>query len=275
MANSIILGKHHFLHVEIRRVSTRQSVVWLRRGWDDFKHLKSASLAHGALITALGAVLLMLGSSHPYLIAAAISGYLLVGPVMTTGLCELSRRRAAHEPIGFDESLQGMTRNPEGLLYFGVVLAIVAAAWFVLSGVLLQSVLHASVPSLGDALWGSLSDDAARPQMLAYLGSGAILAAIVFTLSVVAVPLIVDRHASAIDAMWISAKVTFWNLPAMIVWAALMAGTGIATAGLLDLVNPWIPAGEQHRLISALFIVVVWPTLMWCLPLLIKRRFPV
>jgi hypothetical protein len=60
-----------------------------------------------------------------------------------------------------------------------------------------------------------------------------------------------------------------------IVWAGLMVGTGIATASLLDLVDPWIPAGEQHRLISALFIVVVWPTLMWCLPLLLKRRFPV
>jgi uncharacterized membrane protein len=107
-------------------------------------------------------------------------------------------------------------------LWFGVVLAIVAAAWFVLSGILLQSTLHASVPSLGDALWGSLSDDASRPQMLAYLGSGAVLAAIVFTLSVVAVPLIIDRHASAMDAMWISAKATFWNLPAMIVWAALI-----------------------------------------------------
>jgi uncharacterized membrane protein len=224
MANSIILGKHHFLHVGIRRVPARQSIEWLRRGWDDFKHLKSASLAHGALNTALGAILLMLGSSHAYLVAAAISGYLLVGPIMTTGLCELSRRRAAQEGTGFDESLQGMTRNPEGLLYFGVVLAIVAAAWFVVSGILLQSVLHASAPSLGDALWGSLSDAASRSQMLAYIGSGAVLAAIVFTLSVVAVPLIIDRHASALDAMWISAKAMFWNLPAMIVWAALIVG---------------------------------------------------
>jgi len=89
------------------------------------------------LLWTLAPLLLMLGSSHPYLVAAAISGYLLVGPVMTTGLCELSRRRAAHEPTGFDESLSGMTRNPEGLLYFGVVLAIVAAVWFVVSGVLL------------------------------------------------------------------------------------------------------------------------------------------
>ncbi len=222
MANSIILSRHHFLHVEIRRVEARRAVVWLQRGWDDCKHMKAASLGHGALITALGAVLLMLGSSHPYLVAAAISGYLLVGPIMTTGLCELSRRRAGGEKIGFDESLHGMMRNPEGLFYFGVVLAIIAAAWFVLSGVVLQSVLHTSTPSLGDALWGSFSDSVSRPQILAYIGSGAVLAAVVFMLSVVAVPLIIDRHASALDAMWISVKVTFWNLPAMIVWAALI-----------------------------------------------------
>ena len=222
MANSLSLRRHHFLHVEIRRVPALQSIVWLRRGWDDLRHIKAASLGHGALITALGAVLLMLGSSHPYLVAAAISGYLLVGPIMTTGLCELSRRRAGQEPTGFDESLHGMTRNPEGLLYFGIVLAIIAAAWFVVSGMVLQSLLHTSAPSLGYALWGSLSDAVTRPQLLAYIATGGVLAAVVFMLSVVAVPLIIDRHASALDAMWISAKVTFWNLPAMIVWAAII-----------------------------------------------------
>jgi uncharacterized membrane protein len=222
MAYSILLGRHHFLHVEIRRVTATRALMWLQRGWDDFRHVKGASLAHGALITTLGAVLLMLGSTHAYLVAAAISGYLLVGPVMTTGLCELSRRRAGGEATGFDESLQGMKRNPEGLLYFGIVLAVIAATWFVLSGVVLQSVLHTSAPSLGEALWGSLSDAISRPQILAYVGSGAVLAGMVFMLSVVSVPLIIDRHASALDAMWISVKVTFWNLPAMIVWAAFI-----------------------------------------------------
>ena len=57
-----------------------------------------------------------------------------------------------------------------------------------------------------------------------------------------------------------------------IVWSALTVATGVATAILLDLVDPLIPSGEQHRLISALFIVVVWPSLMWCLPLLAKQR---
>jgi uncharacterized membrane protein len=224
MTSSISLERHHSLQVKIRRVPALQSIEWVRRGWDDFKHMRSASLGHGALIVVLGGVLLMLGSSHPYLVAAAVSGYLLVGPIMTTGLCELSRRRAAGEPIGFDESLQGITRNPDGLIYFGSVLAIGAAAWFVVSGLVLQTLLHTSGPSLSVALWGSLMDAVSRPQFLAYIGSGAVLAAVVFTLSVVAVPLIIDRHASALDAMWISIKTTFWNLPAMIVWAGFIVG---------------------------------------------------
>src|SRR5262249_10139331 len=107
MANSVLLGTHHFLQVGIRNVAARQAAERVTGGWDDLRQIGAASIAHGALITALGGVLLMLGSSHAYLVAAAISGYLLVGPIMTTGLCELSRRRAAGEPVGFDESLQG------------------------------------------------------------------------------------------------------------------------------------------------------------------------
>src|SRR4029077_1019143 len=118
-----------------------------------------AGLAHGVLIAILGAVLLMLGSTHLYLTAAAVTGYLLVGPVMTTRLCALARRRAAHEPLGFDESLQGLTRNPDGLMHFGGVLALIALAWFVLSALLLQSVLTASVPSLAIALGGAADQE--------------------------------------------------------------------------------------------------------------------
>jgi uncharacterized membrane protein len=232
MTTSISLGRHQTLRVEIRHVPALQSILWLRRGWDDLRSIGRPSLGHGLFITMLGGILLMLGSSHPYLIAASVSGYLLIGPMMTTGLCELSRRRAANEPLGFDESLQPMTRNREDLLYFGAVLAIGAAAWFVVSQLVLQSVLHTSAPSLAVALWGSITDNISRPEMLAYVGSGAVIAAVAFTLSVVSVPLIIDRHASALDAMWISVQTTFRNLPAMIVWSALivaLTALGFAT----------------------------------------------
>jgi uncharacterized membrane protein len=214
-------GKHEALRVEIRRVSVRQPREWLRRGWDDVKQIGKPGLAHGALIAILGAVLLMLGSSHLYLTAAAVTGYLLVGPVMTTGLCELARRRAARERLGFDESLQALTRNPEGLLHFAGVLALIALVWFVFSAVVLETALSASVPSLAVALWGGAAPMNAA-QMLGYVGAGAILAAVVFTVSVVSVPLLIDRHATAAEAIRASVRATFANLPAMLVWSGLI-----------------------------------------------------
>ena len=209
------------IDLQVRRVAMRQPLEWLKRGWSDLKHIGGAGLANGALIAILGGVLLMLGSTHLYLVAAAVTGYLLVGPVMTTGLCELARRREARQAVGFDESLQALTRNPEGLLHFGGVLACVALLWFVLSAVLLESVLSAPVPSLAVELWGG-SSLLTVAQILGYLGCGAVLAAVVFALSVVSVPLIIDRHASAAQAIRASLQVTKVNLPAMLLWAALI-----------------------------------------------------
>ena len=59
-----------------------------------------------------------------------------------------------------------------------------------------------------------------------------------------------------------------------IVWAILMTVTGIATACLLDLVDPLIPSGDWHWLIRSLFVIVVWPALMWPLRPFVKRHLP-
>jgi uncharacterized membrane protein len=226
----ITVAEH--LQVQVRRVAMRQALEWLERGWTDMKQIGGAGIAHGALIAILGGVLLMLGSTHLYLTAAAVTGYLLVGPIMTTGLCELARRRETGAPIGFEESLQALTRNPEGLLHFGAVLAFIALMWFVLSAILLESVLSAPVPSLAVALWGG-SAMPTLTQTLGYVGCGAVLAAVVFSVSVVSVPMIIDRQASAADAIRTSLRVTAANLPAMLLWAALIVA--ITALGFLTL----------------------------------------
>jgi uncharacterized membrane protein len=222
MTTSLSIGKRRFLNVGVRRVPALQAIVWLRRGWEDLRQMKRVSLAHGVIISVIGAVLLMLGGTHPYLVAAAVTGYLLVGPIMTTGVCELSRRRAAREPRGFDESLEAVTRNPDALLHYGGILALIAIVWFIASTFLLQSILPIRVPSLAVALWGGAGDFASTREVIAYFSSGAVFAITVFVLSVVAVPLIIDRHATATEAMWASLKAVIHNIPAMIVWAALI-----------------------------------------------------
>ena len=51
---------------------------------------------------------------------------------------------------------------------------------------------------------------------------GGVLATGVFAVSVVAIPLIIDRHASAGQAMRASVNAALHNIPAMILWSALI-----------------------------------------------------
>jgi hypothetical protein len=50
-----------------------------------------------------------------------------------------------------------------------------------------------------------------------------------------------------------------------------MIVTGIATAWLVDLINPLFPAGDWHWLFRASSIIVIWPSLMWSLHALAGR----
>lgn len=249
MTTSIGVTRHPLPHVEIRRVPLAQPLIWLRQGWDDLRHIGWPSIAHGALIFTMGAVLVSLGSAHLYLVVAAVTGYLLVGPVMTTGLCELSRRRAAREPLGFDESLQAVTRSPRSLAQFGAVLGAIALVWLIASQATVSSVVHAPAPGLDLVLWGSFTAAVDRAQAAAYIGSGAILAAAVFALSVVSVPIIIDRGASAVEAMAASLRATWRNLPAMLVWSALivvLTALGFVTIVGMVIVAPVLGHATWH-----------------------------
>jgi uncharacterized membrane protein len=173
-------------------------------------------------------------STHPYLVAAAITGFLLVGPAMSAGLCEMSRRYSLGESASFDDSLEGFKRNATALSEFGVILAVCAAAWFGLSAVLLDSVFHIAAPSVSETMYRGFIDSANRSQVLSYVAVGGLLAAGVFAVSVVSIPLMIDRHATAGQAMRASVRVAIANFPAMIVWSGLITIlTAIGYAPLL------------------------------------------
>jgi len=61
--------------------------------------------------------------------------------------------------------------------------------------------------------------------------------------------------------------------PWMVFVGAMMA-TQLLTVCLLDRVNPLIPAGEWHQLTRSMFIIFVWPGLMWSLRPIIWRHLP-
>lgn len=240
MGSTLVTGHDPTVHPGIQHVSRSQPLVWLELGWRDLQRHRAASLGYGAVIVALGWTLLIFCATHPYFVAAAITGFLLVGPALSAGVCELSRRDALGESVSFDDSLEGFKSNAKALSEFGLILAICAAIWFVISAVLLENVFHIATPSVSETLYRGFLDSANLSQVLAYIVVGGLLAASVFMVSVVAIPMIIDRHATAREAMRMSVKAVLTNIPAMTVWAALilmLIGVGYATLllGLLIL----------------------------------------
>jgi uncharacterized membrane protein len=207
----------------VRSVPLSRPFVWLLEGWDDLLHHRSASLAYGILVSILGALIFAYGR-HPFFIAAMCAGFLLVGPLLTGGLCELSRCRDQGETDDFQSSLMALKRNRGGLLGVAETLALMAVIWFGVSGALYLGLVGSIAPSLESAMWGEITEQFTNSQLIAYFSVGLILAATVFALSVVTIPMIVDRHVDAGTAMRMSLRVTLRDFPAMLVWAGLIVG---------------------------------------------------
>ena len=222
MGTTFVSDEDQILHFEVLRVPVYRPLQWLRAGWLDMARHWGTSLGYGALIVAMGWTLLVFCGTHPYFIAAAISGFLLVGPLMSAGFCEMSRRYSLGQSANFDDSLDGFKRNAPALFEFGVILAICAAVWFGVSALLLGTVFHIAAPDIGETLYRGFLDQTNRSQVLAYIVVGGVLATGVFAVSVVAIPLIIDQHASAGQAMRTSVNAAFHNIPAMILWSALI-----------------------------------------------------
>lgn len=217
---------------EVRHVGALQAFEWLRLGWADFTANPGPSLAHGLLLVALGWVILYLSSTHIDLVALAVSGFLLVGPVFGAAFYALSRLRASGQPVTFDTSLDDAARNGKSLVYLGLLLAIVAIAWAWVSGLLFQRATGGDLPAIYDSAWQSILDWDHAGFLVTYMATGAVFAVLAFALSAVSAPLIFDRGVDTRTAILTSLKAVAANPVAMAVWAvsiAVLTTIGFAT----------------------------------------------
>ena len=189
-------------NIPVRRVPITRPFVWLSEAWDDLLYHRSASLAYGVLVAVLG-TLIIAYERHPFFLAAVTSGFLLIGPIMTAGLCELSRCQDHGEEADFQSSLLALSRNRDNLTSFALLLLSLALVWFFASGTLLYLMLGDNVaPSLANTVWGDVLTQLSQTQLLAYLA--------------------VERHVNAKTAIRMSLRVTLRDWPAMLVWATII-----------------------------------------------------
>jgi uncharacterized membrane protein len=231
-----------------RRLSPTAPLRWLALGWRDLRRAPLVSLSYGAALVAAGyllAGLAWLGGQY-ILLFSLVTGLLLVGPVLAFGLYDISRQLETRQKPSLRHGLQTMRESLGQELVFAVVILVIMLVW-----ARAANVIHAFFPAMADP---SLQD------LALFLGVGcsvgALFAIVVFSVSVVSLPMMMDRDADVITAAITSVRTVLANPVTMLVWGALIVLTavlGFATAMLgLAVGLPLIGHASWHAYREAL-----------------------
>lgn len=235
----------------IRRVSLAQPFHWLRAGAQDMVRAWPLSLFYGVVFALLGYGLVQAAWGKPNVAMALTSGFLFVAPLLATVFYCLSHRLEHHHKLPpLFVPLLSWRANPASLGLFAVMLVFVLISWERLSAILVGLFLSGSgIGSLSDLL--SLSALQQHTNfMLAYLAFGGVLALMMFSLSVVSLPMMLHRKVDFATALVTSFLATRLNVAVMLLWGALIAGlvaVGIATNFIaMAVIFPWLGHASWH-----------------------------
>lgn len=212
----------------VHQVAVERSSTWLGRGCRDFIGHPGIGLSYGAVFAAIGWLLTVglaemgMGS----LILPLAAGFMLVAPFFAVGLYEVSRRAERGERASLADALRAVARNRE-MADMGFVLLLLFLAWFQLAMIIFALFFGGAPPALTE-FFGQI---VMAPQGMAFLATGTILggvlASVAFALSVVSMPMLLDRDVAVLTAMRTSLKAVAANWRNMIGWAATLATLGI------------------------------------------------
>ncbi len=244
----------------VRTVPLTQPLHWLVRGWRDMARCGWISLAHGLALALGGAAILIVGHNRFWLMAGAISGFLLVAPVLASSLYALSRALEHGDKADLrvvlktwlnwqDNHFNKFSNDYWCLVQFGALLALAGTGWVITSAALIT--LLAPLPITAPL-------DFVRHVMLAqngflfelWLAMGGALAAPIFASTVITIPLLLDRRLSLIQAVLASWRVVLANPLPMAFWSALimvltLLGFGTALLGLIAVI-PMLGHASWH-----------------------------
>ncbi|MGL4574664.1 MAG: DUF2189 domain-containing protein [Burkholderiaceae bacterium] len=245
--------------VPVRQIALLQPLQWLVRGARDMARCGWVSVAHGVAVAAFGVLLLWLGRERFWLLAGAFSGFLVMAPVVATGLYVLSRALSRGAPANLSMLLhtwalwRHMRRaDPAGywcMVRFGLLLALAGTGWVLTSAAFITLFAPAPINNPADFLRHVVIAPGHYVFEL-WLALGGALAAPVFASSVVSMQLLLDRRVTALQAVLTSWRAVLANPLPMALWAALLLGLtllGFATALLgLAVIIPILGHASWH-----------------------------
>ena len=216
---------------EVRAVSFETIRESLKAGISDFLHAPQFGLFFGGIFT-VGGLLILLCLSYfemPWMIIPIAIGFPLIGPFVAVGLYEVSRRLSAGQPLVWREILLVIFRQRDRQLsWMAFVVLFVFWMWIYQVRLLLALFLGrksmSTIPKFIEVI-------TTTQEGLLFLGvgciSGAILSFVLFSATVIAMPLLLDRELDFISAIIVSFKTVLKSPAPMIGWGIIVVALAI------------------------------------------------
>lgn len=215
--------------IKVNKVTADDIKASLKAGFSDFLARPFTSGFFGLFYAVFGILFVwcLVWLEKIWMVMPAAVGFPLIAPFAASGLYEMSRRLQKEESFGWSEILTVMAHQRKREMgWMAFVTLFVLWVWFYQFRIVLVIVLQDS--SFSD-LNGFINTVLFTPEGWTFLAIGtcvgAFLAAVLFTVTVVAMPMLLDREIDFVSAMLTSIRVVTENPVVMLTWAAIISVT--------------------------------------------------
>ena len=221
---------------QVREISTENVWQWLSAGWRDLVKAPGQSLFYGVTL-AFSGIAISLGvlfSGSFYLLPLLLAGFALLAPFLGIGPYTISRQIEKGEDPNLKAALHMCSRNAFHILNMGLVLLVCFLVWAMVANFIFIFLHRGITPSSWQGFISLLLGSWEGVQLLVVgTYAGGIIALLVFTISVVTVPMLIDRQVNLFDAINTSWVTVRYNVAPMLLWAVVLVS--IVSVGFLTL----------------------------------------
>lgn len=210
----------------IRTVSLNALHVAMNKALADMRHQPAIGLLIGAFYAAAGMLVVWaaFGSGLVYLAYPMAAGALLLGPFMAVGIYEVSRRREVGETIAFSSVCVATSRTARARLGWMPMLTLFAFIIWIDVAVAIYAVFF-GISKIDPITFATELFTTPTGLLFIVIGNvvGAFFATVLFSISVVSYPMLLDRDTDFITAIVSSIKAVRQNPRPMISFALMIA----------------------------------------------------
>lgn len=197
----------------------------LSAGWRDFLAQPKFGLFFASTFAIAGIVLsyLLITTGETTWLIPVASGFPLIAPFTAVGLYEVSRRREAGLPLGWGVVLGALNGRGDGqILSMGVIMFVAFGFWMIVAHAVFAIFLAEA--GLGSDLLAILTIPAGIAMLVVGTIIGGVMALVFYMVTVISLPMLVDRGVDFITAIIASLRAFRRNRLVLLIWAAIVAG---------------------------------------------------